>query len=564
MLQTFFNNGIRFFESNASGAGISTEFEGLPYSEQLLPDMRNKGVPCVGEFVDFNRIIRFVLWSDAAATVTIYNNAGVAIQSNIPASQNWALDNDTAYYFAIDLSAVTGINNGSYMIATNGTEHLTSEPLISTPNLYEIEFENEGDHAKLNTFQNCIFLNAFYPAFLREFNIEQFDRVFATSANRYRRLAHGEKKTRSLETVALPPYKIDAFVRQMKSDILKLKVKPTTSDPIRLFEGEPVTIENPTRYNLATAKAKIVFDNSLTMRLPYTNLGAGNVPTLLPLTSLSSTEMQVNWTGSADTYDLQVATDAAFSNIVVNQTGITQLSHLVTGLTSCTKYYVRVRGIDCSGTSPWVVATGRQYFTVHFRGAHTQQAVQFNEKIVFNSLLVNNVFGMLQGVSFKYSNGAVEPADWSLFPNLNVADLEAQIQAGGNDYWILCQCTGYSTQNYEGVLMVSYDAAAFYTLLACSSFTLYAADEATKDISTVIPANNYYEVDTIPGAIFASVRYYGLRTSNVADFTEYQYDNLTDLNNAIKSLSSTTDTILSFYFGTDNSPENLRLDISYL
>jgi len=548
MLNTFFNNGIRFYPVNSNFDSIASNFDRLPYSEQLLLGLAQKTTPCAAyEYVNFTKESRFVLWSDADVTLSIYNASNSLLASEIKATDNWALDADTAYYFNINFSTIAGINTGSYIVATNGSEYLRSEPLTSPKNLFEIIFENKGDHAKLNTFQNCVFLNAYFPAKLLTFNVEQFDKVFATSANRSRRLAHGEKITRVINSFALPPYKADSLVRQFKSDILKLKIKPTLSDNIRLFEGNPVQVIQPERFHLAQINAKVVFDNSLTMRIPYQNAGSGNAPTILPETLITQTSVQINWTGAADTYDLQISTTPDFSAIVLNLTGLTSNSYNVTSLTSCTKYYYRLRGVSCSGISDWVINQTRHYLTCHFRGAYRATAIKFDEKITPNQTIVSNIFGMCSGVGFQYSNGSGEPSDWSAFTILNVSDLESQIEGGGDDYWVRVSITGYATQNLEGVVAINYQSASFYTQVGCVEFDLYTAGALTKDISTAILANNKFNINGINGAPSGAKFYYALFSNNAQDFTNYKYNTLADLNNAINSAPDNANYIISIY-----------------
>ncbi|OON67363.1 hypothetical protein B0919_18010 [Hymenobacter sp. CRA2] len=57
---------------------------------------------------------------------------------------------------------------------------------------------------------------------------------------------------------------------------------------------------------------------------------------------------------AATSYDLQVATDAAFTNLVINQTGVSTNSYTSTvTLTSNGRYFWRVRGIADCGTGDW-------------------------------------------------------------------------------------------------------------------------------------------------------------------------------------------------------------------
>ncbi|SNC67909.1 Por secretion system C-terminal sorting domain-containing protein [Hymenobacter gelipurpurascens] len=79
--------------------------------------------------------------------------------------------------------------------------------------------------------------------------------------------------------------------------------------------------------------------------------GAGTRTTLRPLFS---------WTtvANAASYDVQVATDAGFTNLVINLTGVTG-SSVTAGseLLPNTTYYVRVRGVSICGPAPYSVTT---------------------------------------------------------------------------------------------------------------------------------------------------------------------------------------------------------------
>jgi extracellular elastinolytic metalloproteinase len=71
-----------------------------------------------------------------------------------------------------------------------------------------------------------------------------------------------------------------------------------------------------------------------------------------------ATSPALSWaaTSGAATYDLQVATDAAFTNIVSNQTGLMGTSYTASGLSTITTYYWRVRGVGTCATGAWPTA----------------------------------------------------------------------------------------------------------------------------------------------------------------------------------------------------------------
>lgn len=58
----------------------------------------------------------------------------------------------------------------------------------------------------------------------------------------------------------------------------------------------------------------------------------------------------------AETYDLQVATDAGFGSLVVDLTGLTSTQTGVSGLAIATTYYWRARAVNGAGTGAWSAA----------------------------------------------------------------------------------------------------------------------------------------------------------------------------------------------------------------
>ena len=63
----------------------------------------------------------------------------------------------------------------------------------------------------------------------------------------------------------------------------------------------------------------------------------------------------LSWSSAsgADTYELQVATDAAFSNIVIDETGLTGTSYSASGLSSNSTYYWRARAVNGCGNGSY-------------------------------------------------------------------------------------------------------------------------------------------------------------------------------------------------------------------
>jgi hypothetical protein len=64
----------------------------------------------------------------------------------------------------------------------------------------------------------------------------------------------------------------------------------------------------------------------------------------------------------ADSYILQVSASSSFSSFVVNQSGITAVSYVVSGLSNNTAYYWRMNATNAGGTSAWSI--GRSFTTI--------------------------------------------------------------------------------------------------------------------------------------------------------------------------------------------------------
>ncbi len=68
-----------------------------------------------------------------------------------------------------------------------------------------------------------------------------------------------------------------------------------------------------------------------------------------------------NSVNGADSYRLQVATDASFANVIFSQSGLTGTSHQVTGLDNEVQYHWRVQASNAGGAGPW--SAGRNFTT---------------------------------------------------------------------------------------------------------------------------------------------------------------------------------------------------------
>ncbi|MBI5914261.1 MAG: M36 family metallopeptidase, partial [Bacteroidetes bacterium] len=85
--------------------------------------------------------------------------------------------------------------------------------------------------------------------------------------------------------------------------------------------------------------------------------GAPPAPTLLLPANMAINQVNplLTWNAlvSANTYEVQVATDAGFTNVVASATGLTSPSYQTTGLLNLTTYHWRSRGINTCGTGTY-------------------------------------------------------------------------------------------------------------------------------------------------------------------------------------------------------------------
>ncbi|WP_457653714.1 fibronectin type III domain-containing protein [Rhodocaloribacter sp.] len=100
----------------------------------------------------------------------------------------------------------------------------------------------------------------------------------------------------------------------------------------------------------------------------FTTLTSATAPAAVTLASPEDgamdvpTEVTLSWNAAdgADTYDVQVATDDAFTALVTDESGLTATSLTVSGLANNTTYFWRVRAANTAGAGPW---SGTRSFT---------------------------------------------------------------------------------------------------------------------------------------------------------------------------------------------------------
>lgn len=84
--------------------------------------------------------------------------------------------------------------------------------------------------------------------------------------------------------------------------------------------------------------------------------GAPSAPTLASPSNGQNnvtTVPQLSWTGAANSFEIEIATDSGFTNVVEQGSGLTGNLFTSSGLNAQTKYYWRVRGENNCGNGTW-------------------------------------------------------------------------------------------------------------------------------------------------------------------------------------------------------------------
>lgn len=131
----------------------------------------------------------------------------------------------------------------------------------------------------------------------------------------------------------------------------------------REFEGQGLFIPLATTYNPATRKVIAATDRFGEFILTTPDLDAMVFSPWLIAPADSGTvnqelPVQFEWTpvGFAERYDLQVATDAGFTALVVDESGLSEAIYTLATVAPGTDYWWRARTTNAAGTSDWSAA----------------------------------------------------------------------------------------------------------------------------------------------------------------------------------------------------------------
>ncbi len=324
-------------------------------------------------------------------------------------------------------------------------------------------------------------------------------------------------------TFDLPPndYAFDTPLYHNPAD-LTVYERPTVG------QGQFVAL--PTTYDPATQTLKVSTTQLGEFILGYPDLPEVPLPPILYGQATQSSVAQdepvlFQWTpkGFARTYHLQVATDSAFNNLVVDQSGLTNTDYTLASLQPATNYYWRVSVSNYGGASDWATASfasapptvqvlapnggeawerGIQYF-IRWKD-------NFSDNVILD-LYKNGTF--VESIATNANNGAYY---WE-------ADLKQPV---GSDYSIVVRSATNSAASD----------------MSDQPFSLIDAPTLGPDSIVRLPAGQTQLALSVPGATQATV----LSSTNLVDWQVLQAVPLTD-GSAVFTDNSATNFPTRFY-----------------
>ena len=551
-MYVFESNGLRFYPINAINNPIGVRFDELPYHEQYI--FKQTQIECKRQSVRFNDIIRIQVKSPNLVTWQIFNASNTLLSSG-NFTDFGAFGTEKVWWVTINLATIPGLNNGSWIIISNGTSHYRTEPLQNEVHrLLKLTYSNYKDHARYGSYRRCNEMVAYIPASLIEHVIFENKSVFQDSVGRYKKLMHDWQRGRVLKTRWLPYWLINILHAAINHDVLFIQEKSgnyLVTSPYEVYNDELLKVEKPNEdYQGYEASISLVELNTYSRRLPaFEPLILGDSINILPETNITANSFTANWEAmDVDFYEFQLATNPNFTSPIINQSNILTNSFNVSGLSPCVKYYYRVRASLCGVFSAWTSNLTNQRQSLHFRGEQRKHVLNFDEKI-FN-LAVANIFGWANGIEYKITSGTITNPDapvWLFLPVLTLTQLQSNINSQTGNYTILVSIQGYNFGS-DALLELIYNTEFFWLRVGCTTYNM--GNHISQDL--FIGATRRIQIDSITLTNSATVVGYELITSPLGTAVLFT-TSLSALNTAIASLLPNQSYIIGIYTSISNT-----------
>lgn len=524
------NNSVFFYTVDSTGIGAN------PTPQNAL-DMAAQCSVIRGQYQprewrqphDPNGSVTIQVKSETAVTLRLYREDGFVMFSAVGVGTPIPGTALAVYNFTVDFSGLASAVNGILELS-NGTTVKQSHPLYVPTFFVRINYSNLASHMTYGFYNECLVMTGVWEAKFITRDLVQSRDVWEDAYGSLKTLSHQHFQTRDLELCWGPWYLTETLSYALNHDLVEIEEVDSCDNVVSdwyTLQEIPEVEKFDDRYNVYRTIPKMRINDSFVRRLPALE-GTANqsdIPSDFQVTSVGTTTLEVCWNSTADSAQIQLATDPGFATIVQDVTTGGNC-HTFTGLTPCVKYYIRIRAQGCAGETDWITLTGRRQTNLHFKGDRTYYSIEFEAKI--DSIQIFNILNTASTTSpliFKYSDlpGPIDKPTWDSIGALaTIADLENSIDVGGTPYKVYIEISGYEREYEDAVILLDYVTPSFYVEAGCydETFNPDDTDMWLGFVPSVKPVvNDVLEVTPETNNIML-----GLMSSNTDDPTVYEYN----------------------------------------
>lgn len=556
-------NGLRFFAVDGSLNSIETDFERERYGLQYVHGHFLYPFTQPVDFTDFSRV-QVITPTNATVTIQIFNANGTQIFTDTFAYVGNALQdaNLRVYNYTINWNSVNNKRDCLYIVITQGSIRFRSEPIRNgrPGELLKLVYSNFYDHRQIGSYLNCFEMIAYVPG--RLIRPEQpRELAFHTDSQlRDVYLAESHFRTRVLQVYESPQYMHLITQYALRHDKVQIFQKGTSKTYSAQYQWLEQYTSNHIDYSTVYA-AETVLKKVPDRLRSVTSAGESTYSptiTILPVTNVTATSFQANWSGTGTSYDVQLSTSPTFATTVISTNTVNQFFNF-TGLSSCVRYYYRVRAVSCEGVGAWSTGTTTEQVSFHFRGEQNFGVWEWDEKV--SSLTFFNIFANLQGVAFKFAptTGVI---NWNIYPFRTLLQVEQDVQQNTSaNFSVYVQVDGYA-QGSEGLGVLQYIVPSVRLSVDCLTYNFRGS---TQDQYIAFRRKTSWQSVTVASSA-ANLWYAFIPDLNaLRQETIYNISSLSTLNTLINSHAGTDYAVAIFaaYTGT-NTTATITINLQYI